>query len=170
MLRYRSIDRRTPLFAVFGTATAHNVEVELLQRASDGADSAIADGAMVYADDRANLRTGTAEKHLVGDVEFGTVNLSLAGDVPEFTATQFHHSVTSDAKQDIFGGGRCDKFAVDDQEDVFRAPFGDMPIMSEHNRLIEPVLHRLAFRKGRVDIRTNNFGTCRDSVIVYAPP
>ena len=67
-------------------------------------------------------------------------------------------------------GGRCDNFPVGDQEDVFGAALGHVALVGEHDGLVEAVLHRLAFGKGRVDIRADDFGACGDGVVVDAPP
>ena len=167
---YAGEDRRAPLLAIFGTIAAHDIEVDFLQLAADRADFAAANGPVIDLDDWSDLRAGAAEENLVRAVQFRAINLPLAGDDPQFAPGQLDDRIARNAQENVFGRRGRDQFAVDDQEDVFSAALGDVPLMGEHDRLVIAIVQRLAFRERRIDIRAGDFRARGNSIVVHAPP
>src|SRR5713226_988963 len=170
LLRHRGVHGRTPQVAVLGNTASHDLEVELLQCAADWSDFAITDGAVIDHHDGRELRSCAAQEYFVRDVEFGAVDLAFARNAPKLAMGQFHHGFARDTEQDILGWRGCDQFIIDDQEDIFRAALRNMPIVCQHDGLVEAVLYGLAFSESRIDVRAGDFSAGGDSIIIDASP
>src|SRR6266446_503895 len=142
--RHLRIDRRAPLRSIFGTTTTHHIEVDLLDRASNRANRAIANWAMIHTDDGSNLCTGATQENLVGSIQFRAVYLPFASNIAKLAPRQFHHRITRNAQQNVFTWGWRDQFSIYHQENVLRASFRHMALACEHDRLIEAVLYGFA--------------------------
>src|SRR5947209_2259802 len=134
------VNRCTPLGAIVGRKTAHNVIVEPLDSAADWSNLPIANGAVIHPDDGSNLCPCATHEDFVGHVDLGTVYLALVGDTTKFASCQFHHRIAGDTEKDVLGRCRGYKFSIDHQEDVFCTAFRDMALVSKHDGFIEAVL------------------------------
>ena len=148
----------------------NDVEVELLQLTDDRPHLAIADRASIDIDHGGYLGTRATEEDLIGDVELGAVDGALDHFHIQLLAQQLDHRVPGQSLEDVVRGGRRRDHAVTDQEDVLGAAFADVTILGQHDRLVEPVLHRLGLGQGGVDIDAGDLGAGRCDVIVDAPP
>src|SRR6266571_655492 len=103
-----SIHRCTPLGTILRATPSCNLEVQLLQCATDWANLPISDGAMIDADDGGNLCACATEEDFFSDIEFCAVYLAFASDAAQLAACQLNDGVTGDAEEDVLCGGGCD--------------------------------------------------------------
>src|SRR5204862_6676318 len=79
-------------------------------------------------------------------------------------------ALTDDALEDVVRHGRSDEGAVADHEQILGAALGDVTIVREHDRLVEPGLLRLRLGERRIHVRTGDLAAGRDRVVVDPTP
>ena len=105
--------------AVLGYVASYYVEVEALEPASDIADAAVADLAVVYRTDRGDLGPCSTQKQLVADVKLGAVDRALVDRYAEVFAQEGHDGQASDTFEDVRGDRGSVGDTIAEHEEVF---------------------------------------------------
>ena len=146
------------------------IRVELFDGAGDRPNLTIANGTMIYADDRRDLCSCPAHEDFVSYVQLGAIDCCSRVIRPNSRLASSITKIAGDTKQDILGWGRCYKLAIHYQEDIFRTAFRDMAFVGKHDGFVEAVLHSFAFRESRIDVSATNLCAGRNSVVVDTSP
>src|SRR5262245_41657979 len=115
-------------FPIFGNAPTDNIEVHLPQMSSHVTDLAGSDGSMVDACDRANLRACSAKEHLIGEIQFGPVDLTFLNLGSKFIPEQLDNRPTRDSFENIVCNRRSRKYAIAEHEEISGRPFRNVTI------------------------------------------
>ena len=135
----------------------HGVEIGARDLCGDRTHLAFADRPVVDARYRGDLSAGSAEEHLVGDVELRPVDGADRGRNAG-VARDLEHARADDPLEDVVTRGRRDEHAVAHQEEVLRASFRDVAVLCEDDRLVE--------RSFYVSIVTSGVTSGRSAVLV----
>src|SRR6476469_64885 len=144
-------DGSTPV-TVLGHIASYHVEVEGLEPASDIADAAVADLAMVDRANRGDLGPCSTQKQLVADVKLGAVDRALVNRYAEVLAQESHNGQASDAFEDVRGDRRSVGNTIAEHEEVFSRAFGYVALVIEHDRFVKAVEDCLGFGECGINI------------------
>src|SRR2546428_13812548 len=76
-----SVNGCTPLGVITGQEAMRGIRIELFDGAGDRPNLTIANGTMIYADDRRDLCSCPAHEDFVSYVQLGAIDLPFTGDV-----------------------------------------------------------------------------------------
>src|SRR2546428_417399 len=148
---------------------ADRLEVDPRDAPCDRSHLSLTDRTAVDGGDRRDLHAGAAEERLVDGVELGAVDApDLDRDLLILRDT--HDVRTHDALEDVIGGRGRDERPVAHEEQVRGAPFGDVAVVGQDDRLVEAGLLRLGLRQRGVHVRAGDLAARGDGVVVDAAP
>src|ERR1700730_581392 len=168
-LRPASVDGQRPAL-VLGVLAPDGAEVDLLELLGELPDGPVADLAVVDLDHGGDLGAGAAEEQLVARVELRPVDAALNHCETELVPDHADQQVAGDPLQDVVGHRRGHEDAVLEYEEVLGGALRDVPVVSEHDRLVVAVLERLRLGKGRVDVGPRHLCSGRQRTVRDAAP